>query len=66
MACSSCKACPATRCSAAEIKYFTPAKMGDLLETEKGLFFGTPDKAGARKQLAVVSSDSSRPYHGVS
>lgn len=39
--------------------------MGYLLATEKGLFSGTSDKAGARKQLAVVSANSSRLYHSV-
>lgn len=39
--------------------------MGYLLATEKGLFSGTSDKAGARKQLAVVSANSSSLYHSV-
>lgn len=47
-------------------RYFTPTVTGYLLTTEKGLFSGTPDKAGARKQLAVVSSNSSSLYRSVS
>lgn len=63
--CSLWKTHPAILSSRNLTRYFTPIIMDYLLATEKGLFSGTSDKAGARKQLAVVSANSSSLQHSV-